>query len=157
MSSASIPSGRIVPCAETDHGSWLELRLQLWPDGSNAEFLPEMAAACAAPERFAQFLFLSEAGSAEGMVEVALRTDYVNGTNSSPVAFLEGIFVRPESRGQGIAKALVATAEAWAKELGCSELASDAPIDNSGSHAMHAALGFVETERVVFFRKVVPQ
>jgi aminoglycoside 6'-N-acetyltransferase I len=32
-------------------------------------------------------------------------------------------------------------------------LASDALLDNGASHAMHRALGFEETERVVFFRK----
>jgi aminoglycoside 6'-N-acetyltransferase I len=35
------------------------------------------------------------------------------------------------------------------------ELASDALLDNNGSHAMHEALGFTETERVVYFRKAL--
>lgn len=152
---ANTPVGNVVPCKTPDHPGWLELRLQLWPDGSTEEFLPEMAAACAEPDRFGQFLFLSPGGLAEGLVEVALRTDYVNGTESSPVAFLEGVFVVPASRGLGIARALVAAAEGWARDRGCTEFASDAEVSNVGSHAMHAALGFVETERVVFFRKVV--
>jgi len=41
----------------------------------------------------------------------------------------------------------------WARERGCSELASDALLDNAASRAMHRALGFEETERAVFFRK----
>ena len=155
MSSANILGGKVVPCGGTDHEGWLQLRLGLWPDGSREEFLPEMAAACTAPDRFAQFLFLSEAGLPEGFIEVALRRDYVNGTDSSPVAFLEGIYVRPESRNHGITRALVAAAEAWAKDVGCTEFASDAEVGNVASHAMHAALGFAETERVVFFRKTV--
>jgi hypothetical protein len=73
MSTAVILSGKVVPCEATDHVGWLVLRLQLWPDGSPEVFMPEMAAACAAPDRFAQFLFLSEAGSPEGFIEVALR------------------------------------------------------------------------------------
>jgi aminoglycoside 6'-N-acetyltransferase I len=32
-------------------------------------------------------------------------------------------------------------------------MASDAFLDNSASHQMHGALGFSETERVVYFRK----
>jgi aminoglycoside 6'-N-acetyltransferase I len=35
------------------------------------------------------------------------------------------------------------------------ELASDADIANAVSHATHRALGFQETERVVYFRKVL--
>ena len=88
MSAAGILSGQVVPCTATDSVGWLALRLQLWPDGSRQKFIAEMAEVCAAPDRFAQFLFLSEAGSPEGFIEVALRTDYVNGTHNSPVAFL---------------------------------------------------------------------
>lgn len=39
---------------------------------------------------------------------------------------------------------------------GCREFASDALAHNQLSHAMHRSLGFEETERVVFFRKVLP-
>lgn len=87
--------------------------------------------------------------------ELAIRTDYVNGADTSPVAFLEGIYVVPEARRSGIARELVAAAERWALSMGCTELACDARIENTSSHAMHAALGFVETERVVFFKKVL--
>jgi aminoglycoside 6'-N-acetyltransferase I len=79
----------------------------------------------------------------------------VNGTSSSPVAFLEGIYVVPQARGRGVAKALVAHAERWAISAGCREFASDALLENTGSHAMHAALGFKESERVVFFKKAL--
>ena len=50
-------------------------------------------------------------------------------------------------------RALIAAVEAWTREQGCTELASDALIDNAASHAAHAACGFEETERVVYFRK----
>jgi aminoglycoside 6'-N-acetyltransferase I len=79
----------------------------------------------------------------------------VNGAETSPVAFLEGIYVAPHARRSGVARKLIAHAEQWALDAGCSEFASDAAIDNTSSHAMHAALGFVETERVVFFKKVL--
>jgi aminoglycoside 6'-N-acetyltransferase I len=68
---------------------------------------------------------------------------------------LEGIFVVPSARRDGFARKLVQEAERWALERGCTELASDAPLENTSSHAMHAALGFIETERAVFFRKVL--
>jgi aminoglycoside 6'-N-acetyltransferase I len=144
MSDASVLGGSIVPCTAPEQPGWLALRLQLWPHQSAESLLPEMAAFCASPERFGQFLFLSSKTVAEGLVEVALRSDYVNGTSSSPVAFLEGIFVTPENRRQGIARALVGVAEAWARKRGCQQFASDALLENQDSHAMHLALGFEE-------------
>ena len=74
---------------------------------------------------------------------------------TSPVAFLEGIYVEPDHRGTGVARRLVAAIETWARQSGCSELASDAAISNVASQQMHEALGFTETQRVVYFRKVL--
>ena len=114
-----------------------------------------MSRFCAEPQRFGQFIAVADDGTPLGFIEIALRSDYVNGTRTSPVAFLEGIYVAPFARAQGVAKVLVQAAEVWARERGCVEFASDAAIDNQISHAMHRALGFAETQRVVFFRKAL--
>jgi len=111
-----------------------------------------MAAFLADPGRYAQFVAY-EGSRAVGLAEAALRRDYVNGAESSPVAFLEGLYVTPAERGKGIARSLVQEVMRWARERGCTELASDALLDNTASHAVHRALGFEETERVVFFRR----
>lgn len=95
-------------------------------------------------------------GAVVGFIEAAVRNDYVNGTSTSPVAFLEGLYVTPECRRRGIARAMVDAVVSWARDRGCRELASDALLDNPGSHAMHRALGFEETERVVCFRRELP-
>jgi aminoglycoside 6'-N-acetyltransferase I len=68
-------------------------------------------------------------------------------------SFLEGLYVAPEYRRKGIGRCLVAAVTSWAGTKGCKELASDVLLENEASHAMHGALGFEETERVVFFRK----
>lgn len=143
-------------CKSVDQRGWLELREQLWPDHPRAEHLADMSSFLHAPQRYAQFVEYDASGTPAGFVEVSLRTDYVNGTDGSPVAFLEGMFVSPHARRQGVARSLIAAAQRWALGLGCRELASDAPLDNTVSHAMHAALGFSESERVVFFRKRLP-
>ena len=143
----------IKPCTSPLQPGWLELRQALWPHDDAAVHLEEMSRFCAEPHRYGQFIAIAEDGSAQGFIEVALRTDYVNGTDSSPVAFLEGIYVAPHARGEGAARVLVQAAERWARARGCVEFASDASVDNESSHAMHRALGFEETERVVFFRK----
>ncbi|MEO8506193.1 MAG: aminoglycoside 6'-N-acetyltransferase [Betaproteobacteria bacterium] len=142
-------------CTAPTHAGWLELRSALWPGHDAGVHLAEMAALCAAPERFGQFIAYAASGTPHGLVEVALRHDYVNGTRSSPVAFLEGIYVASLARRRGVARALVAVAEDWARAVGSTEFASDAAIDNRSSHAMHRALGFEESERVVYFRKAL--
>ena len=140
-------------CKSIDQAGWLALREQLWPDCPRERHRSQMAALLASPDRFAQFVEYDASNNPLGFVEVALRSDYVNGTTTSPVAFLEGIYVAPAARRQGVARKLFAEAQRWAVGAGCTELASDALIENAESHAMHRSLGFEETERVVFFRK----
>ena len=67
---------------------------------------------------------LLKTGEATGFAEASIRTDYANGTLSSPVAFLEGLYVQPTHRGQGNARLLVASVELRAVEMGSTELAS---------------------------------
>jgi aminoglycoside 6'-N-acetyltransferase I len=143
----------IVPPVGATDPAWLSLRSRLWPQAAESEHLREMADALAR----GHFVRLASApnGSAVAFVEASRRVDYVNGTSSSPVVFLEGLYVAPIARRQGVARALVGEVERWAAAHGCSELASDSPIENAEAHATHRALGFEETERVVYFRKSV--
>lgn len=149
-----MPDVMIRPCADNDQPGWLALRMALWPHASREEHLAEMAEMLRQPIRFIQFLACDDGGEAVGLLEMSIRSDYVNGTESSPVPFLEGLFVVPALRGQGIARQLVRVAEIWAVAHGYSELASDALLENEAAQAAHRALGFEETERVVCFRKV---
>ncbi|MGH9805728.1 MAG: aminoglycoside 6'-N-acetyltransferase [Terriglobia bacterium] len=133
--------------AEDD--SWLSLRAKLWPDVPDSEHLRDMADVLARDHRV--LLAVAGDGSTIGFIEASKRVDYVNGTSTSPVAFLEGLYVEPSSRRKGVARVLVAEVVRWAKAEGCSELASDSPVENVAAHATHRALGFEETERVVYF------
>lgn len=146
----------ILPCTSTAQDGWLSLRQALWPDCPEAEHLAEMHSFLLDPDRYAQFVAYDEDGQPAGFAEAALRTDYVNGAETSPVAFLEGLYVVPRQRCKGWGRALVGAVTAWARARGCRELASDALLENEASHRMHHALGFEETERVVFFRKELP-
>lgn len=145
----------IQPCSASDLADWLALRIALWPHSTREEHLSEMDEMLRQPERFVQFLACAESGDAVGLLEMSVRSDYVNGTDSSPVVFLEGLFVVPEMRGSGIAHQLVRLAEGWAASHGYSELASDALLENEAAQAVHRALGFEERERVVCFRKLL--
>lgn len=134
---------------------WAQLRQALWPDGDLAGHADDIEEQLAKPERAGAFLAVDEDGIAFGFAEATVRGDYVNGTESSPVAFLEGWYVRPQYQHRGAGRALIAAIESWASECGCSELASDALLDNLSAHRAHEACGFEETERVVYFRRVL--
>jgi aminoglycoside 6'-N-acetyltransferase I len=143
----------IVMARKSHVDGWCRLRLKLWPEGSEADYRQEIGEMLLSPDRFAAFVALAPDGGVVGFAEASLRSDYVNGCDTSPVAFLEGIFVVAERRRSGIARDLVQAVTDWAQARGVTELASDADIANSQSLAMHGALGFEETERVVYFRK----
>ncbi len=144
---------KIMPVTELLLADWLPLRILLWPDHEDAHLL-EMRQLLEQPHTL-QLLSYNDQQQAIAMLEASIRYEYVNGTQTSPVAFLEGIYVLPEYRRSGVATILVQQVEDWAKQFSCTEFASDAAIDNTISHAMHRALGFQETERVVYFKKKI--
>lgn len=88
-----------------------------------------------------------------GFAQCQLRHDYVEGTETTPVGYLEGIYVKEEYRRQGYAGELLAVCEAWAKEQGCREFASDCEIDNTDSFHFHRAMNFTEANRIICFTK----
>lgn len=88
-----------------------------------------------------------------GFAQCGLRHDYVEGTNSSPVGYLEGIFVAEEYRKKGVARELLEGCQAWAKEQGCKEFASDCELSNETSLNFHLKLGFQEANRIICFTK----
>lgn len=148
---------RIAAGVAADVDEWATLRAELWPDGSVADHRSDLLELMAEPNGVVGFVARDLRGRLLGFAEAALRVDYVNGCETSPVAFLEGLYVAEDRRRQGIGRGLVDAVEAWARSQGCMELASDALLDNVVSHAMHAALDFEETERVVYFRKVLAE
>jgi aminoglycoside 6'-N-acetyltransferase I len=147
-----VPTVRRATRADID--TWLALRVALWPDQSPDAMRLEMPAMLDDP-RWVVLLALWPHDEVVGMAEANTRTDYVNGCETSPVGFLEAIYVVPAARRQGVARRLVDAVAAWTRSNGLTELASDALPDNTDSHGMHRALGFSETERVVFFRRRV--
>lgn len=90
---------------------------------------------------------------AVGFAQCGLRHDYVEGTDSSPVGYLEGIFVVEEYRKRGLAKSMLEACWAWAKEQGCTEFASDCELVNEDSLKFHLKMGFEEVNRIICFTK----
>lgn len=88
-----------------------------------------------------------------GFAQCQLRHDYVEGTETSPVGYLEGIFVREGFRRLGIASRLLTECQEWAKTKGCTEFASDCEISNDDSLKFHLKMGFAEANRIICFSK----
>lgn len=138
--------------AEKEHLQVLtELALQLWPDHSFGELYEELEEIMA--QRDAAFFLACCEETAVGFAQCQLRHDYVEGTCSSPVGYLEGIFLAEGYRKQGIAGKLLRSCEAWAKEMGCTEFASDCELANKESLAFHLNVGFTEANRIICFTK----
>ncbi|OCR26999.1 aminoglycoside 6'-acetyltransferase [Pseudomonas syringae] len=144
---------RIEHCQSVTQPGWLELRQALWPGSSRQAHADEVSDLLADRQRYINLIAYSESGTPAGLAEASLRTGYVNGTESSPVVFLEGIYVTPECRRQHIAGQLIDVVAQWGRSHGCTEMASDTDLNNLLSQDMHKALGFAETERVVFFKR----
>jgi aminoglycoside 6'-N-acetyltransferase I len=144
---------RIVAPTTSTLPAWRRMRRALWPEVTEEENTDETEAMIAAASRFFVRIAIDGEGRPAGFAEATLRMDYVNGCVTSPVVFLEGLYVEPWARRRGVARLLVDAVGTWGREHGCREFASDALIENVESHGMHRALGFEETERVVYFRK----
>jgi aminoglycoside 6'-N-acetyltransferase I len=133
--------------------AWWRMRCALWPDAAPAELLEEAQAYFGSASPLAAvFVDVGPTGEPWGMLELSLRS-VAEGCIGTPVPYVEGWYVVPEARRRGVGRGLMAAAEAWARERGFAEIASDAVIDNRQSERAHLALGFVEVERAIHFRK----
>lgn len=130
-----------------------KLAIQMWEDNVLEELAEEFAELTGSSET-AVFLGTVD-GRAIGFAQCQLRHDYVEGTETSPVGYLEGIFIEENFRKQGYAKQLLAACENWAREQGCTEFASDCELENTGSLKFHLSLGFEEANRVICFTKTL--
>jgi aminoglycoside 6'-N-acetyltransferase I len=135
-----------------DKAEWLRMRTALWPN-SKADHSADIERflICADPETIV-LVAEREAGVLGGFVEAGTRR-WAEGCASSPVGYIEGWWVDVDLRRRGVGGLLIAAAEAWARSLGLTEMASDAELTNEVSHAAHHALGYEEAERIVCFRK----
>ena len=134
-----------------DVNSLAKLAVLLWPE-HQAEAL-EQEFSLLMTENKAAFFLAREGELPTGFAQCALRHDYVEGTSTSPVGYLEGIYVQEEHRREGVAAGLLSACETWARQQGCREFASDCGLDNARSLRFHLAAGFEEANRIICFTK----
>ena len=136
-----------------DRATWSNMRAALWPDGTGDEHAKDIDAMLAAATGWG-FMAQTHDAAAVGFAEITIRP-FANGCDSRPVPFLEGIWVEPRFRRQGVGALLIEHVEAFVAARGFREIGSDALIENHASHAAHRGWGFCERERVIHYRKLL--
>ena len=126
------------------------LAAELWP-GHTAREMEEDCGEIL--EKGGVFFLALEEDEPAAFAQCQLRYDYVEGTDHSPVGYLEGVYVRPAFREKGLARELVTLCEKWARERGCGEFASACELDNLDSLRFHLRCGFAEANRIICFAK----
>ena len=140
------------PVTPEDATAWIRMRTALWPEWPE-DHPEEVDAYLVDPPEDASCLVAEDAdGAVVGFAEVGLRR-WAEGCSTSPVAYLEGIWVEPDRRREGVGRALVQACEAWGRSRGCVEMGSDRALTDEGSGAFHEGAGFDEVHRVVCYRK----
>lgn len=142
----------IRPLEESDLPEWLRLRTALWDETPEDDQMAEMADII--EDREHQFVAVADLGDGTlaGFLEASIRS-HVEDCETENVGYLEGWYVEAGHRQLGIGGSLVSYAENWARGLGCTEMASDAEIDNLVSQQAHEKLGYFETSRLVHLKK----
>ena len=139
------------PLKAADRDAWLALREELWPDYTASQLDSDVDGFFAGSVKWGVFVAEVE-GRLIGFIECSLR-DSAPGCNSSPVAYVEGWYVQAPHRSSGIGRELMDRGEAWGRECGCTEMASDTTSDYPLSPAAHQALGFRETKVSIHYQK----
>ena len=128
-----------------------DLAVLMWTENTVQDLIDEFSDLVSKDD--ARFFLKYHQDIPVGFAQCQLRYDYVEGTDSRPVGYLEGIFIKEEYRHKGYAGELLSECEKWANEKGCKEFASDCEIDNNSSYGFHMAMGFEEANRIICFTK----
>ncbi len=131
---------------------WLSMAIQLWPEYDPGE-LSQIVSDGIQSKKYRRLLCQNDSGVYVGFIDLSLRHDYVEGSSTSPVAYIEGIYVKSDYRNLGVAKFMVSEAGNWAKQNGCSEIGSDTSLTNIDSQNFHERVGFEKSDVVVHFIK----
>ena len=111
---------RVRPARDSDQNALAQMRALLWPDAEVEQHLKELDAIFGHPMTgtlpMAILVSEDENGTLIGFLEVGLRSHADGCSPARPVGFVEGWFVQEASRGQGVGKELMRSAEDWARE-----------------------------------------
>ena len=127
---------------------------RLHDDLTADEFESELRRFIRLEQPYTGFLAFDDDGRPIGMIDARVR-NYAEGAPNLRAAYVEDLWVEPEHRRSGVARALLAEVEQWARSEGFDWLGSDATPDNQLSRDWHHEMGFDEVEQLVVFGKLL--
>lgn len=128
-----------------------EMGIDLWPENNFEELRKEFSSLIHSSKDKVLLYIINEKPVA--FIHISIRNDYVEGSNTSPTGYVEGIYVSPHLRRTGISKVLLQEGEAWLKSKGCTQIGSDIEQQNETSYLFHTQVGFKEANRLIAFIK----
>lgn len=152
---------RIIDKIGTEIKEYFRMRSALWPEYDEKELYNEMLLILKGETFYKNelswtvFVAVRENGKLGGFIETAIYPELEH-CDSKPIGFIEGWYVDEDLRKSGVGKKLVETAEKWALENNCTELASDVELDNIGSQRAHEAIGYTRyhiDDECIFYKK----
>ncbi len=142
---------KIVGANKNNLSEQVTMVLDLWPDNTFEGLETDMLDLIDGNKDILLMSITDE--NTSGFIYISVRTDYVEGSDSSLVAYIEGIYIKPGFRKEGIARLLFKAGEDWAKDNGCTQIGSDIEWDNTVSYDFHRKIGFEEVNRIICFIK----
>lgn len=141
---------QLFPIHRYQFPKWKEMREEIYRSLDDEYHNKEMEKIFVSNDWFCYFL-TDEKNQIAGLIELSLR-NIVDGCLSSPVAYLEGLYLKKKYRGKGLGKGAIKIILKWCKEKGLSELATDTELTNLRAQNLYKTVGFQEIDRVVEFR-----
>lgn len=140
---------------EQDYTAWRDMALKLFKDYPAEEI--ERGLKSILKKSNQQTFIAKDAGSAVGFISTSLRVDYVEGSTTSPVGYVDMVYVKEAYRKHGLARHLFEQAEAWARGKGCTEMGSDTWLWNTDAQQFHEKIGFRKEDVLVHYIKTIKE
>lgn len=141
---------KLVPIEKNDFPVWAQFRAEIYPLISRDYDLREMETVFASELWYCWFIS-GEEGEKIGLVELSLR-NIVDGCLSSPVPYLEGLYLVPSKRGMGRGAKVIEMIINWCRNHGYTEFATDAELSNARAQQFYEKLGFEKVDQVVEYK-----
>ncbi|WP_375586058.1 GNAT family N-acetyltransferase [Cyclobacterium xiamenense] len=137
---------------KSDFESLLKMGLKLWTDYGESKLAEQLERVCSLNNQ--KILIAKNSKDiAIGFSIFSIREDYVEGADKTPTGYLEGIYVEPQFRKNGIAKRFLQMGEQWLKTKNCTQIGSDTWLTDIESRKFHKKIGFWEEDELVHFLK----
>jgi aminoglycoside 6'-N-acetyltransferase I len=141
---------KLVPIERSEFSLWSKFRTIVYPILDSDYDLNEIEKIFRS-EFWHCWFIEREDGERTGLVELSLR-NIVDGCLSSPVPYIEGLYIIESDRNKGIGEQVIEIIKNWSRERGYTELATDAELSNSRAQRFYERLGFETVDQVVEYR-----